>query len=115
VDAALDLQDEVEIMHLNVDLPEVDVAAVLKEAVCEVQAVSGQPLQLETAHAAALEAALRRYNGKAMVKCAAEDVEKLLPIVKKYGAVVAVPAAAEEAVLAAAEKVGMQKKDFLFF
>ena len=114
VDAALDLQDEVEIMHLNVDLPEVDVAAVLKEAVCEVQAVSGQPLQLETAHAAALEAALRRYNGKAMVKCAAEDVEKLLPIVKKYGAVVAVPAAAEAAVLAAAEKVGMQKKDFLF-
>ena len=41
-------------------------------------------------------------------------MEKLLPIVKKYGAVVAVSAAAEEAVLAAAEKVGMQKKDVLF-
>lgn len=113
IDAALDLQDEVEIMNINVDLPEVDVAAVLKEAVCEVQAVSGQPLQLETANAAALEAALRRYNGKAMVKCAAEDVEALLPIVKKYGAVVAVPAAAEEAMLAAAAKLGIKKKDIL--
>ena len=114
IDAALDLQDEVEIMNINVDLPEVDVVAVLKEAVCEVQAVSGQPLQLETANAAALEAALRRYNGKAMVKCNPEDVEALLPITAKYGAVVAVPAAAEEAVLAAAAKFGMKKKDILF-
>ena len=101
-------------MNINVDLPEVDVAAVLKDAVCEVQAVSGQPLQLETANAAALEGALRRYNGKAMVKCASRDVEALLPIAAKYGAVVAVPAAAEEAVLAAAAKVGMKKKDILF-
>ena len=114
VDVALDLQDEVDVLHVNVALEGVEEAAVLKAAVCEVQAVSGQPMQLETANAAALDAALRRYNGKAMVKCPTEAVEALLSAVKKYGAVLSVSADDKASVLSAAEKVGVKARDILF-
>jgi 5-methyltetrahydrofolate--homocysteine methyltransferase len=39
----------------------------LTDAVCALQAVTALPLQIDTSDVAAMESALRRYNGKAMI------------------------------------------------
>ena len=57
----------VHILDVNVGLPEIDEPAMLKETVEELQAVIDLPLQIDTSDAAAMEAALRTYNGKAMI------------------------------------------------
>ena len=47
------------------------------------------PLCIDSSNVSVIEAALRRYHGRALVNsvsCEAEKLEKLLPIVKKYGA-----------------------------
>lgn len=86
-------QDEagVDILDVNVGLPEIDEPALLTEAMCELQAVTNRPLQIDTSDPVAMERALRRYNGKAMINSVngkAESMEAIFPLVKKYGGVV---------------------------
>jgi 5-methyltetrahydrofolate--homocysteine methyltransferase len=56
----------------------------------ELQTVIDVPLQIETKNAIALEKTLREYNGVAIVVTDEESKESLLPVVKKYGAVLVV-------------------------
>ncbi len=121
----------VHILDVNVGLPEIDEPAMLTEAVCELQAVCDLPLQLDTSDPVAMEGALRRYNGKALVNSVngkRESMETIFPLVKKYGgAVIAltldedgIPATAEgrleiaRRILATAETYGIDKKDIIF-
>ncbi len=63
----------------------------LPEAVKAVQAIVDVPLCVDSTNPAALEAALKVYKGKAMVnsvKGEEESLNTVLPIIKKYGAVV---------------------------
>ena len=79
------------ILDVNVGYPGVDEAAMLPRVVQKLQEVTTLPLQLDSTNPAALEAALRVYNGKAAVNSVNGDpavLAKLLPIVKKYGAAV---------------------------
>ena len=79
------------ILDVNVGLPDVDEPALLTEAVCAIQAVVPLPLQLDTADPAAMERAMRRYNGKPMLNSVsgkAESMAAVFPLVKKYGGVV---------------------------
>ena len=79
------------ILDVNVGLPDIDEPAMLKTAVCELQAITDLPLQIDTADATAMEGALRRYNGKAMVNSVsgkAESMHAVFPLVKKYGGLV---------------------------
>lgn len=121
----------VHILDVNVGLPDIDETDMLTTAVCELQAVLDLPLQIDTADAAAMETALRRYNGKAMINSVngkAESMATVFPLVKKYGGVVValtldehgIPATAKERV-AIAEKIlktaatyGIDKKDVVF-
>lgn len=76
------------ILDVNVGLPEIDEAAVLKKATFEIQAVTNLPLQLDSADGDALDGAMRIYNGKPLVNSVNGEKEKLdriLPLVKKYG------------------------------
>ena len=76
---------------MNVGLPELNEAAVLPRAVGEIQAIVDLPLQIDTSHPAALEKALRRYNGKAMINSVngkESSMASVFPLAKKYGAVV---------------------------
>lgn len=85
VDAAADVLD------VNVGLPGVDEEAMMVEVVKELQAIIDTPLQIDSSDAKVLEAALRIYNGKALVNSVnGEDevLDKILPIAKKYGAAV---------------------------
>ena len=80
----------VHILDVNVGIPDIDEPLMLKEAVCELQAVTNLPLQIDTASPDAMEKALRRYNGKAMINSVngkEESMHAIFPLVKKYGGV----------------------------
>jgi len=121
----------VHILDVNVGLPEIDEEKMLKTAVCELQAIINLPLQIDTSDAKAMEIALRRYNGKAMVNSVngkQESMDSVFPLVKKYGGLVValtldengIPQKAEERVAIAerildeAAKYGIEKKDIIF-
>ena len=121
----------VHILDVNVGLPEIDEPKLLTRVVSEIQAVTDLPLQIDTADPVSMEAALRRYNGKAMINSVngkAESMAKVFPLVKKYGGVVValtldekgIPETAQgrikiaEKILKEAEKYGIKKKDIVF-
>ncbi|MBQ2819000.1 MAG: homocysteine S-methyltransferase family protein [Clostridia bacterium] len=121
----------VHILDVNVGLPDIDEVSMLKTAVCELQAVIDLPLQIDTANIPAMESAMRRYNGKAMINSVngkAESMAAVFPLVKKYGGVVValtldeggIPQTAEgrfaiaQKILKTAECYGIDKKDIIF-
>lgn len=119
------------VLDVNVGLPEIDEPAVLARAVCEIQAVTDLPLQIDTSNPAAMERAMRLYNGKPLVNSVSgkrEVMDAIFPLVKKYGgAVIAltldeegIPPTAEgrikiaKKILAEAKKYGIEQKDIIF-
>ena len=87
------LQEErgVHLLDVNVGVPGIDEPAVLARAVQELQAVTSLPLQIDTSDPAAMEAALRVYNGKALINSVSgkqESMDAIFPLVRKYGGVV---------------------------
>lgn len=121
----------VQLLDVNVGLPEIDEAATLKSIVAELQTVTDLPLQIDSSNPLAMEAALRCYNGKAMINSVngkAESMKAVFPLVKKYGGVVValtldengIPQTARERVdiarhiLKTAEEYGIDKKDIVF-
>ena len=121
----------VHILDVNVGLPDINEVEMLKTAVCELQAIIDLPLQIDTADVTAMETALRRYNGKAMINSVngkQESMRAIFPLVKKYGGVVValtldedgIPTNAEKRVdiakniLATAKEYGIDKKDIIF-
>lgn len=120
-----------QVLDVNVGLPEIDEAALLTDAVCELQAVIDLPLQIDTADPMAMEAALRRYNGKAMLNSVngkEESMRRVFPLAQKYGALVValtldeagIPETAEgrvriaEKILRVAAEYGLGRKDLIF-
>ncbi len=80
-----------EILDVNVGVPGIDEPAVMREVVKKLQSVTDLPLQIDSSNHKAIEAALRVYNGKAIVNSVNGEeavMDKVLPIVKKYGAAV---------------------------
>ena len=80
-----------DILDVNVGLPEIDERAMMVRTVKALQSVTDAPLQLDSPDPVVLEQALRIYCGKAIVNSVngdAEVLERILPIVKKYGAAV---------------------------
>ena len=56
------------ILDVNVGLPDIDEPSLMREVVQELQSVTSLPLQIDTVDISALEAAMRIYNGKPMVR-----------------------------------------------
>lgn len=78
-----------EILDVNVGVPKLDDVAMLPKVVKQLQAITDLPLQIDSSNPEAIEAALRVYNGKAIVNSVNGEekvLESILPIVKKYGA-----------------------------
>ena len=118
------------ILDVNVGLPEIDEKEMMVQVMTELQGVTSLPLQIDTSSAEVLEAALRRYNGKALVNSVngkEEVMATVFPIVKKYGGVVValtldetgIPETSEgrikiaEKIIATAQKYGIAKKDII--
>lgn len=121
----------VHILDVNVGLPEIDEVGMLKNVVCEMQAIIDLPLQIDTSNIRAMETALRYYNGKAMVNSVngkKESMEAIFPLVKKYGGLVValtldengIPDTAEgrvriaEKILKTAAEYGIAGNDIIF-
>ncbi len=121
----------VHILDVNVGIPDIDEKKMLTNTVCELQGVTDLPLQIDTSNSEAMECALRRYNGKAMINSVngkEENMKAIFPLVKKYGGVVValtldengIPENADERVkiakkiLRTAESYGINKKDIIF-
>jgi len=118
------------ILDVNVGLPEIDEVKTMAEVVTELQAVTDLPLQIDTVNPAAMEKAMRLYNGKPLVNSVNgtdESMEAIFPLVKKYGGVLialtidesGIPDSAEGR-LAIAKRIvnraaayGIQKKDII--
>ena len=78
-----------EILDVNVGVPGINEKEVLKEAVRTVMEAVNVPLMIDTKDPEALEEGLKMCDGKPIVNsCSAEkrDIERILPLVKKYGA-----------------------------
>lgn len=121
----------VQVLDVNVGLPDIDEVSMLKTCVCELQSIIGLPLQIDTSDISALEAALRRYNGKAMINSVngkKASMDAVFPLVKKYGGLVValtldesgIPQTAEgrlsiaEKILKEAQKYGLCVCDLIF-
>lgn len=77
------------VLDVNMGMGGVDEHALMLEALDAVASVTNLPLSIDSSHISIIEAALRRYPGRALVNSVSyesEKFEKLLPIVKKYGA-----------------------------
>ena len=118
------------VLDVNMGLPDIDEAAALAAAVSEIQSVTDLPLQLDSSNYTALERAARIYNGKPLINSVngkKDSLEKILPIVKKYGCAVlgltlddsGIPDSAEgrlaiaKRIVEAAEAIGIDRKDVL--
>ena len=116
-----------EILDVNVGLPGLDEAAMMVEAVQTLQSVLTAPLQIDSSHPEVLEKALRAYNGVPIVNSVNGEqavLDRILPLVKKYGACVVgltldetgIPRKAEDRlkiarrILEAAQRYGIPKE-----
>jgi len=77
------------ILDVNMGMGGIDEKEMLLQALDAISMVSNLPLSIDSSHVEVIEAALRRYPGRALVNSISyekEKFEKLLPIAKKYGA-----------------------------
>lgn len=119
-----------EILDVNVGVPSLDDVKMLPKVIKQLQSITGLPLQIDSSNPEAIEAALRVYNGKAIVNSVNGEekvMDEILPLVKKYGAAVVgltldengIPETAEgrfeiaERILAKAEQYGIAKEDVI--
>ena len=114
-DAVDQMEAGATVLDVNAGVPGVDEVALLSQVMQEVMAVVDVPLCIDTANPEALEAALKLYDGKALINSVngeEKSLEAVLPIAKEYGAAViglcmdddGIPATPEERV-AVAEKI----------
>lgn len=118
------------ILDVNVGLPEIDEVKMMETAVKSLQGIIPAPLQIDTSNIAALERALRIYNGKPMINSVngkAENMKAVFPLAKKYGGIVVclcldengIPQSAEgrikiaEKIINTAAEYGIEKKDLI--
>ncbi|MBQ6834560.1 MAG: homocysteine S-methyltransferase family protein, partial [Lachnospiraceae bacterium] len=123
-------ESRADVLDVNVGVPGIDESLVMTEVIRELQGVTDLPLQIDTSDMAALECAMRIYNGKPMVNSVNGDPEVMdavFPLIKKYGGVVValcldengIPDTAEgrikiaHKIYARAEEFGIDKKDIL--
>lgn len=119
-----------QILDVNMGMSGIDEKEMMLRAVETISGVTSLPLSLDSSHVDVLEAALRRYPGRALINSISyekEKLEALLPIAKKYGAMFillplsdkGLPGSPEEKisniekVKARAIELGMRKEDII--
>lgn len=118
------------VLDVNAGLPGIDEAAVLCHIVQELQGITELPLQLDTSDTAAMERALRIYNGKALINSVNGKeavMDAVFPLMRRYGGVAValtldengIPGTAKERchiaerIIQKAAAYGIDKKDIL--
>ncbi|MFT5219842.1 MAG: 5-methyltetrahydrofolate--homocysteine methyltransferase [Planctomycetota bacterium] len=78
-------------LDVNAGIPLADEPRILAESIQLVQSLTDAPLSIDSSIIEALEAGLSVYQGKALVNSVTgeeENMERVLPLIKKYGAAV---------------------------
>src|SRR3546814_907573 len=78
-------------LDVNAGIPLADEPAILAKTIQLVQSLTNLPLSIDSSIVEALEAGLSVYQGKALVNSVTgedEQMERVLPLVKKHGAAV---------------------------
>ena len=119
-----------EILDVNMGMGGIDEKTMMLKAIEVVGSVTNLPLSLDSSHVDVLEAALRRYPGRALINSISYEkskFESLLRIAKKYGSMfILLPLSDEglpknieekvsiiEKILARAYELGMRKEDIV--
>ncbi|VAW22346.1 Uncharacterized pterin binding enzyme [hydrothermal vent metagenome] len=79
------------VLDVNAGIPLADEPKILADCIKLVQSVTDVPISIDSSIIEALEAGLEAYQGKALVNSVTgedENLERVLPLVKKYGAAV---------------------------
>jgi len=90
-DALAQVEAGAHMLDVNAGIPLADEPAILAEAIQLVQSITDTPISIDAAIVEALEAGLAVYQGKALVNSVTgedEVLERVLPLVAKYGAAV---------------------------
>ena len=90
-DAIAQVAAGAQMLDVNAGIPLADEPALLARAIQLVQAITDVPLSIDSSIIDALERGLSVYQGKALVNSVTgedESLERVLPLVKKYGAAV---------------------------
>lgn len=120
----------VSILDVNVGLPEINETEMMVSVIKALQGVIDLPLQIDTVNPAAMEQAMRIYNGKALINSVngkEESMKTVLPLIKKYGGVAiavtldenGIPDSAAgrvsiaEKIIARAAEYGIESKDII--
>ena len=106
LDLVLSFAEEQEIcgaalLDINLGMSGIDEKEMMLKALDEVTVSVNLPLSIDSSHVEVIEAALRRYPGRALINSISgeeEKLKKLLPIAQKYGAMFI---------------LGMQKEDII--
>lgn len=118
------------ILDVNMGMSGIDEKEMMLKALDTVSGVTQLPLSIDSSHVDVLEAALRRYPGRALINSISYEkakLEPLLPIAKKYGAMfILLPLSDEglpksldekidiiEKIQARAYALGMRKEDIV--
>ena len=119
-----------EILDINMGMGGIDEKSMMLKAIEVVGGVTNLPLSLDSSHVDVLEAALRRYPGRALINSISYEkvkFDELLPIARKYGAMFillplsddGLPGSLEEKIeiiekiQARALELGMRKEDIV--
>lgn len=79
------------VLDINAGIPLADEPKILADCIKLVQSITDVPLSIDSSIIDALEAGLSVYQGKALVNSVTgedESLERVLPLIKKYGAAV---------------------------
>ncbi len=118
------------ILDINMGMGGIDEKEMMLKALDTVSGITNLPLSLDSSHVDVLEAALRRYPGRALINSISYEkvkFESLLPIARKYGAMfVLLPLSDKglpdslqekidiiEKIQARAYELGMRKEDII--
>lgn len=129
-DAINQVKAGAKVLDVNMGVAGINQKDAMNYAVTEISQITDTPLAIDTADAAALEAGLRAYPGRALINSVSAEPERIrdfLPLAKKYGAaILCLPITAEgicktaeervsavEEIVTAAKKHGLKDGDFL--
>lgn len=90
-DALAQIEAGAQILDVNAGIPLADEPAILAECIKLLQSMTDVPLCIDSSVLEALEAGLSVYQGKALLNSVTgeeERLERILPLVKKYGCAV---------------------------
>lgn len=113
-DALAQAKAGAQVLDVNMGVPGIDQAAAMRRAVEELSMLVDLPLAIDTSDAAALEAGLKSYPGRALINSVSAEPERLrdfLPLAKRYGAaILCLPLSADGVPRTAAERVEVVRR-----